>query len=354
MDRDLLSRMQACLLGVKIGDAMGMPWETMSPEQILEATDGIGVTGFHRPVQRGIRSTMGLEAGDSTDDWQLTAVLAESLIRCRGFNLTDIAIAHVEAFRKDSFGWGRTTRTAIGDIERYFDSRGKSGRAPWVPAPLQKQGSCGNGVAMKIAPLALWHAPSTRGAGSQIGLARFDLVQKEALELGLMTHADIMASISGLAIIDTIGRAISCGIRKESIDLGIASRMDRIGDDLKRTAYGADDRVTMSGQLKRIFDEGLLSDPVALRERIGTGCFALESVPFAIATFLRHPTDFRAGVLEAIDAGGDTDSTASMVGALIGANCGLDAIPDEWKNFRSEFQEPLELGERLYRAAAVP
>jgi ADP-ribosylglycohydrolase len=70
-----------------------------------------------------------------------------------------------------------------------------------------------------------------------------------------------------------------------------------------------------------------------------------------MAVFLRHPRNFRAAVLEAVNAGGDTDSTASMVGALVGANCGLDVIPAEWLNFRPEFQEPVELGEKLYRIA---
>ena len=124
-----------------------------------------------------------------------------------------------------------------------------------------------------------------------------------------------------------------------------------IEDDLKRKGYNMDSQITVSRQFRRIFDENLLDDPIALREKIGTNCFAMESVPFAIATFLRHPTDFRAGVLEAVNAGGDMDTTASMVGAMIGANCGLSAIPDEWKNFRPEFAQPLELGERLYKTA---
>jgi len=60
---------------------------------------------------------------------------------------------------------------------------------------------------------------------------------------------------------------------------------------------------------------------------------------------------------EAISAGGDTDSMASMVGALVGANCGLkndkleDIIPSEWIDFCPEFGETLKFGKEFFIAA---
>jgi len=349
MSDKLLSKVQGCLLGVMIGDAMGMPWETMTPEQILEATGGKGVIGFHDPVQRKIPDTMCKKAGDATDDWQLTAVVAESLIRCKGFNLVDIAHAHIEAREQDEFGWGGTTRRSIDEVKKYFDSRGKSGRAPWISPPKRKKGGCGNGVAMKSAPLALWNAVISNNNVHDVG-KNFELLKNQIIELGLMTHFDQRASTAAFAVVRFIGCAIFGGANKGEVSAWTTCPwIEDFENDLKRMGYDADYELTVSGQIKYIFN--FLDDPIALREKIGTGCFSLESVPFAIATFLRHPTDFRAGILEAVNAGGDMDTTASMVGAMIGANCGLDAIPDEWKNFRPEFQEPLELGERLYKAA---
>ena len=55
------------------------------------------------------------------------------------------------------------------------------------------------------------------------------------------------------------------------------------------------------------------------------------------------------GILEAVNAGGDTDTIAAMVGAMIGCNVGLEGIPEEWLRFRPEFQKALMLGEQLFQ-----
>ena len=77
----------------------------------------------------------------------------------------------------------------------------------------------------------------------------------------------------------------------------------------------------------------------ALLERFGSRFVCTQTMPFVIGTFLRHATDFQAGVLEAVNAGGDTDTNASIVGALIGTKVGVQGIPDEWKNFRPDYSE---------------
>jgi ADP-ribosylglycohydrolase len=89
--------------------------------------------------------------------------------------------------------------------------------------------------------------------------------------------------------------------------------------------------------------------PAELIKRVGTSCFALESIPFSIAIFLRNLTDFRAGILEAVNCGGDTDSNASMVGAMIGANVGLKGIPKEWLEAVPDCQEALQLADGMYQ-----
>lgn len=81
---------------------------------------------------------------------------------------------------------------------------------------------------------------------------------------------------------------------------------------------------------------------------LGNGFHAFESCAFAIAVALRHPNDFRMAVLEAVNAGGDTDTNASMVGAIVGARVGLFGIPEEWRTFSPSFQEALDLAEQLY------
>jgi ADP-ribosylglycohydrolase len=56
----------------------------------------------------------------------------------------------------------------------------------------------------------------------------------------------------------------------------------------------------------------------------------LQTVPAAIYCWLRHPLDYRAAVEEVVLLGGDTDTTAAIVGALVGASVGVEGIPADW------------------------
>ena len=66
---------------------------------------------------------------------------------------------------------------------------------------------------------------------------------------------------------------------------------------------------------------------------IGTGSIALEAVPAALwcAAANSNPS---AAVLEAVNAGGDTDTIALMTGACVGARYGEGAWPSPWRNLR--------------------
>ena len=63
---------------------------------------------------------------------------------------------------------------------------------------------------------------------------------------------------------------------------------------------------------------------------LGHGIEAFNSVPTSIFAFLSHSHDFASTIIYAISLGGDTDTIASMAGAISGAYLGIDAIPQEW------------------------
>ena len=71
-----LDRFQGCLLGAAIGDALGMPAESMTQTEILLATKGQGITDFIAPIQTKIPELRKLMAGRTTDDWQLAHAVA--------------------------------------------------------------------------------------------------------------------------------------------------------------------------------------------------------------------------------------------------------------------------------------
>jgi len=350
MDKVDQGRIQGCLAGVAIGDALGMPVEMMTPAEILQATGGAGVTDLLSPIQRRIKGTQGLAPGATTDDTQLTFAVARALIDCRDFKIARQALELVIAYEKNDFGWGRSTRKAAKELRAYLADGGRSpgvGRHPElpVPPPVKPGDGCGNGVAMKIAPLAVFHA---------LGGGFPEPFLSDAMALGLMTHGDPRASFAAAALgaaIDAVlsNRCKPCDgfclrhlVLRQAVQT--AERLEFRYQFFRNNA--AD---TLSARLKVLWNS--LGDAAGLRDKAGTGCFALESVPFAIGTFLRHPADFRRGVLEAVNAGGDADSTASMVGALIGANVGLANLPPEWTGRVPAVAQALKIADELTAAA---
>lgn len=328
----LLSRFQGCLMGVRLGDAMGMPWETMTRKQILKKTDGRGVTGFVDPQQRHSPDTAHFKAGDTTDDWQLTEAVAESLIRRRGLVLEDMARAHVDAYEHSVAGWGGTTKKAMQEFKLWFESNGARGRAPGEPSTIFSRG---NGVAMKIAPVAL--------LTSQSGESGLEL-ESATLRLSEMTHRDPLAWITAFGL----ARIVQLIVLDQYIDQVVGEVISY--ED--QYAQGRFVQNTFSCRLEDFFKPSLKSASIEdVLLVTGCGFDAVESVSVAIACAMRHLDDPRAGLLEAINCGGDTDTVASMCGAILGARNGIEGWPEEWRSFRAEYISTLSLSERLLEAA---
>jgi ADP-ribosylglycohydrolase len=307
------AKVRGCLLGIAVGDALGMPWETMTHQEILAANDGRHVTEMSDPVQRRLTDTVNFRRGMTTDDTQLTASVAESLIRCGGFDLEDQAREHLVAYENSVAGWGGTTRLAMESL--------RAGRHPSIPmppiqvAPGKNPKGRGNGVAMKIAPLALWHALRQTWFEPEPLLT-------DAMELGRMTHSDIRASIAAYAVAIVIAHnfVIKYDGRNPQGYLEWLIREVKMAE--QRWRFVQDDEDCVSKRLSAM--GSVFPDLDALTEIVRPGCDALESVPFAIGVALRHPRHIDLALVEAVNAGGDTDTNAAMVGAMCGAN--LDSI----------------------------
>ncbi len=352
-ERKLIDKFRGCLLGVAVGDALGMPVEIMRPEEILAATGGQGVTGYLPPqqdksnrTQHQLLGTRQLPPGAVTDDTMLSLAVARSLINCGGYDQLDQVNEFLDEFDRSTIGWGRATKDSAKAIKLWLDSGGKAGRDPTAPAdpPAKPNQGCGNGVAMKIAPLALFDA-------LKHGILSVEFLE-DALRLGRTTHGDLRASFAAMAVGDVVAMMLRCepfpthGISASMLRRSLCDRID--GEEWRhRDELPPGDSLTT----KLMIMFGHLGSAEELRQNVGTGCLCLESVPFAIGVFLRHPADFRAAVLEAVNAGGDADSTASMVGAMVGANLGLGGIPPDLRDGCLVRDEVIRLADALFAAA---
>jgi ADP-ribosylglycohydrolase len=84
----------------------------------------------------------------------------------------------------------------------------------------------------------------------------------------------------------------------------------------------------------------------------GISGYINHTVPAAIFCWLQNPGDFRESVETIICAAGDTDTTAAIVGALVGASAGVQSIPQEWVDGITEFPRSLTWMRRLGTALA--
>jgi ADP-ribosylglycohydrolase len=77
------------------------------------------------------------------------------------------------------------------------------------------------------------------------------------------------------------------------------------------------------------------------------GWAAHEAIAAAVYIFARHPDDPRAAILEGANTPGDSDSLATLAGALVGGRCGIEALPADWVRDVERSEELRELALRI-------
>jgi ADP-ribosylglycohydrolase len=82
--------------------------------------------------------------------------------------------------------------------------------------------------------------------------------------------------------------------------------------------------------MENIFAQGKRIEAREIARRLGNGIEAHRSVPSASYLALTYSPDFQDAIRAAISLGGDTDTIAGMVGAIVGAHVGARGLPEEW------------------------
>lgn len=316
----LRNRFIGSLLGLGIGDALGMPVEGWSRERIQQEH---GWIDDYLP-RRDETGQISVAAGEFTDDTELALIHVESLISSNGFiDPEGIGIRMVRLLRGDSTRFlDATTRAALLRIDESGDYQ--SG----LPSP---DGRPGNGVAARIAPIGLLHA---------LGRFNAEVFSREVLRAGLITHCDPESLNGALAIAFAIRLIVNQEVPPEMLLDEVASFIDE--DDVAR-------KLRFAAALR--LPEPTPERVVACLQRIGTSESVAESVAAALFCFVSFPDDFEQAVLSAVNAGGDTDSIAAMTGALSGAQVGASRIPVRLVDGLEGRMYILVAGPGLYRAA---
>ena len=283
---------------IAYGDAAGLPVEGKSVEHIRERYDRI--TELQAPSDHPFFP--GSARGTVSDDTQLSLAVAESLIRTGGFSLKSLAAGHVAAYRQTPrtaegapCGWGGSTIKAM---ERMI-----SGVSPRESG---EKGKAGNGVVMKMAPLVVWQVLGEVDGRTRRG--QYDLLTN-------MTHNSEIARICTRLHGEVLSALLEGRTVSESADRFIqtlaVNDFSKESELLYRAVYNPCQT-----------DEELSERYAAGKSGTDYGFYVPETLAMAYDIFLGAGGDMQAAVYRAVNLGGDSDSTASIVAAMIACQSG--------------------------------
>lgn len=305
-----IERFRGCLLGLATGDALGTTLEFKPVGSFIPIEDMVGGGPFN------------LTPGQWTDDTSMALCLAESLIKCPGFDPYDQMDRYLKWYREGylsstgrCFDIGNTIRSAL----KRFEASGEPYSGSTDPY------SAGNGSIMRLAPVPMFYAKTAH-------LAIEKSSQSSRTTHAARTAVDACRYFGGLLF-----GALN-GLPKDELLSHQFSPVEGYWDSDPLT-----NEITeiASGSFKQ-------RQPPQIR---GTG-YVVQSLEAALWAFYTTNT-FREGSLAAVNLGEDADTTGAVYGQLAGAYYGESEIPESWRSklaFReliTSFAEQIHLSQGL-------
>lgn len=335
-------KIRGSLIGGAIGDALGYEIEFDRGANRRKIDGFSGKNGF----------------GKISDDTQMTMFVANALLyRETRFAIRGMALVPTEAAYLGLLDWlgtqervknrGNITfltqipelnvvrepgRTCLEALES-----GKMGKI-WEPINDSK----GAGGIMRLAPVGLYLHPNFYGKS----------VGENGAEIAAITHGHPLVILSGYVMTEMIWLILNEDFSIEKAAREAISRVkkwkyyDPKKD--KDVEIFSKEKVEIVGILERAIEMGKrpkeeISDEEAINS-LGEGWVAEEALAIAIFCAIRYENDFRSGVLAAVNHDGDSDTTGAILGNILGARVGYEAIPEE-------FRENIELSQVILEIA---
>ena len=306
-------RARGALYGLAVGDALGMPTQMLSREQIRDRWGGL-LPGFE-PAPAGHPIAAGMPAGAVTDDTEQAMLLGRLLVSGHGtIAPNELAEALIR--------WERGMAER-GSLDLLGPSTKRAVAAVLAGTPPDEAGATGatNGAAMRITPVGIATAtPATHASRDRLST----LVDHVVMASGV-THNTGIALAGAAAVAAAVSAGVSgAGIAEATV---LAAQAAGIAAGRGRWVAGADvaARIEWATSLIVGRDEAEAAD--LIYTLVGTSLATQESVPAAFAVLAAVPDDPWRACLLAASLGGDCDTIAAMVGAVAGACHGIDAFP---------------------------
>ena len=286
--RTLREQLVGCVLGLVVGDAVGVPAEFKSRRQLDQApvTDMTGF-GTHRQPP-----------GTWSDDSSLALATAESLLG--GYDPRDM-MRRFHAWLTSGYMTPHGAVFDVGVATQAAISRYAQGEPPEAWGGRGERDN-GNGSLMRVAPLAC-----------AVHRLAVETIVARSVEVSALTHAHPRSTLC-CAYLSLLLRGLLAGQ-----DLRDAARA--ASADVRPYVPAAE-----APALARVLDGSALAAP---REAVAGSGYVVHCLEASLWAAARGH-DYREAVLLAVNLGDDTDTTAAVTGAICGAMYGTRGLPERW------------------------
>lgn len=313
---ELREKILGSLLGAAIGDAMGAATELRPKEMIRERFGGEVREILTPPDDTFAR---GAKAGNVTDDFSLIYYTVKAILDNDGKIDKKSADQALLNWSEDKVFYdqyvGPTTRAAVEKIkgistENYYD---------FICCDNAK---ASNGSAMKIAPAGLFYPGDV------------DKAIEAAITICRPTHNNNL-SIEGAC---AVAAAVSEALKEHSnvfsiVQAGLYGA--KRGGELAQGTCAVLAGPSVVKRIELAVSIGLTAESVddattQIADVVGSGLHISEAVPAVFGIIVAAKGNAMEGVIGAVNIGSDTDTIASMTGAVLGALCGAKVFPKEY------------------------
>ena len=280
---DLEQAYTGCLLGAAVGDALGLPRE------------GLSARAAERLFGPEIRHALVFGRGMVSDDTEHAAMTALSMITS-----SDTPEAFGRALARRLRWWVLALPAGVGL------ATARSCMRLWLGRPPSASGvySAGNGPMMRAPIIGLHFAEDPGRMREFVGVST------------RITHTDPRAEQAA----QIVALAVSYTLRHPAAEPSgadvIAEARELVPD--------------LGDELRQILDRAL--DPAPLTEHwpAGPTGYCCDTLLAVLHSWLRVPQSFRSAMQTVLCLGGDADTTGAVLGGILGANLGAQAIPAQW------------------------
>lgn len=316
-----LDRIKGSLVGGAVGDALGYRVEFMQDFLIFKRYGECGITEYE--LRNGI--------AEISDDTQMTLFTAEGLLHAKRKYSSPSVDAYADEIYKSYLDWYKTQcepytgeRSECSELLNeagLFSPRApggtclrslESGRAGSLDFKINFSKGCG-GV-MRVAPIALMLSGNTAP----------EVIDEIAARSSAITHGHILGILPSVLVSRIIAEILEGKSIREATEIARRAITAFVKDEDKELLTSFDAKIARAISLADDKDV----DPLDAIHELGEGWVAEETSVIAIYCALRFSDSFADAIIASVNHSGDSDSTGSVTGNIIGAYLGYSAIPE--------------------------